>query len=207
MAAVQKRLDVFNDLLGSEFFEGVSVDVEHAEKVIRLLDAAVIKLEGGTELDLQSLDEKADEQAKPKEPELSLFVEEPKPKTEEVPVEKMDETQGQEVENADDKDEPVAKQEPVQEQDIKAEDEVKTENEPIKEEGSSEVKSEPMDTIKPEAANGEPIEGVNGTGAELPAPVVPARPRALHKTASIFLRNLPPNVVKSEVEAVSFCRC
>lgn len=30
------------------------------------------------------------------------------------------------------------------------------------------------------------------------------RPRALHKTASIFLRNLAPTITKQEVEAVSF---
>ena len=29
------------------------------------------------------------------------------------------------------------------------------------------------------------------------------RPRALHKTASIFLRNLAPTITKQEVEAVS----
>ena len=30
------------------------------------------------------------------------------------------------------------------------------------------------------------------------------KPRALHKTASIFLRNLAPTITKAEVEAVSF---
>lgn len=33
------------------------------------------------------------------------------------------------------------------------------------------------------------------------------KPRALHKTASIFLRNLAPTITKQEVEAVSFTKC
>lgn len=32
-------------------------------------------------------------------------------------------------------------------------------------------------------------------------------PRALHKTSSIFLRNLAPTITKAEVEAVSRCNC
>jgi RNA recognition motif-containing protein len=34
--------------------------------------------------------------------------------------------------------------------------------------------------------------------------VMNQRPRALHKTLSIFLRNLPPAVTKQEVEEVGF---
>jgi hypothetical protein len=35
-----------------------------------------------------------------------------------------------------------------------------------------------------------------------------AKPRPLHKTASIFLRNLAPTITKQEVEAVSrLCIC
>ena len=32
----------------------------------------------------------------------------------------------------------------------------------------------------------------------------PSKPRPLHKTQSIFLRNLPPVITKSDIEAVSY---
>ena len=68
----------------------------------------------------------------------------------------------------------------------------------------------------PASQNGGPKEG-NG---EAKAPLTAAaenggedieeiseepKPRALHKTASIFLRNLAPTITKAEVEAVSCC--
>lgn len=42
-----------------------------------------------------------------------------------------------------------------------------------------------------------------GDGDGEPEVVEEIKPRALHKTASIFLRNLAPTITKAEVEAVS----
>lgn len=46
------------DLLQTGDIDNVSVDAEQADILLRLLDAVVIKLEGGTEEDLQVLDMK-----------------------------------------------------------------------------------------------------------------------------------------------------
>lgn len=54
----QKRVQVFLDLLKSGEIDKVSVDADQADVLLRLLDAVVIKLEGGTEEDLQILNVK-----------------------------------------------------------------------------------------------------------------------------------------------------
>ncbi|XP_074555090.1 serrate RNA effector molecule homolog isoform X2 [Halichoeres trimaculatus] len=56
LSALKTRLGVFLFLLDNNWFDGVSLDMEHAPAIIKLLDAAVIKMEGGTDLDLQVLE-------------------------------------------------------------------------------------------------------------------------------------------------------
>lgn len=53
----QNRLNVFLELLEKGELDKVSVDIDKSDKLIRLLDTVVIKLEGGTEEDLKELDE------------------------------------------------------------------------------------------------------------------------------------------------------
>ena len=49
--------------------------------------------------------------------------------------------------------------------------------------------------------------GENGDPAGFEVVAEEPKPRALHKTASIFLRNLAPTITKEEVETVSVpCR-
>lgn len=54
----QNRADVFTNLLNSGDVTDVSVDTTQTEKLLRLLDTVVIRLEGGTDEDLKVLDEK-----------------------------------------------------------------------------------------------------------------------------------------------------
>jgi len=54
--AINKRLSVWDFLLTSKFIKDLSVDLDKTGELIRYLDAAVIKLEGGTDLDLTILD-------------------------------------------------------------------------------------------------------------------------------------------------------
>ena len=201
--------------------------MEHADKIIRLLDAAVIKLEGGSELDLQSLDEKPDEQVKQKEPEISLFAVEVNAQTakdgsgdkeksdfkevsglsEESGIKEELETkkESEVKEESEAKDENVEK--PLIEMDVKEEVRTKTEEEeePNDQVGleTSDLKIEKGQPMNSDATNGESKQDENGEEEKMQ---VEPRPRALHKTSSIFLRNLPPNVVKSEVEDVSMIR-
>ena len=54
--AVKKRLEVFNELLASSLVEvPTSLDYENAEKIIRFMDSVVVRLEGGSDDDLEAL--------------------------------------------------------------------------------------------------------------------------------------------------------
>lgn len=57
IVALQKRVDVFMEFMESGRLDKVAVDAEQSEQLIKLLDAAVIRLEGGSDLDLTILDE------------------------------------------------------------------------------------------------------------------------------------------------------
>lgn len=56
-ATNQRRLEVFIELFENKYFDNVSLDVDKADQIVRVLDAIVIKLEGGSDFDLKSLDE------------------------------------------------------------------------------------------------------------------------------------------------------
>lgn len=81
-AGLNRRLDAFLRLQEAGWIDSVSIDVEKCDKIVRLLDAVVIMLEGGTEFDLQVLDEPLQEE-KPKdsEPFASVCAKEEKPQT------------------------------------------------------------------------------------------------------------------------------
>lgn len=57
MNALKNRVNVFLEFLDNGRLDKVSVDADQSEHLIRLLDAVVIRLEGGTEHDLLVLDE------------------------------------------------------------------------------------------------------------------------------------------------------
>lgn len=65
---MQKRVEVFLEMLNSGEIEKVSVDAHQADALLRLLDAVVIKLEGGTEEDLKVLEVAAPKPLIAKEP-------------------------------------------------------------------------------------------------------------------------------------------
>jgi hypothetical protein len=48
---------VFLECLEKDWFSKISVDSDQSEQLVKLLDSMVIKLEGGTDLDLKVLDE------------------------------------------------------------------------------------------------------------------------------------------------------
>lgn len=71
----QNRLNVFLELLDNGELDKVTVDVDKSEKLIRLLDTVVIKLEGGTEEDLKALDEPLAEEKISNEKTGKIFLE------------------------------------------------------------------------------------------------------------------------------------
>ncbi|KAM4537266.1 serrate RNA effector molecule homolog [Odontesthes bonariensis] len=59
LTALKTRLGVFLFLLDNNWLDNVSLDMDHFPAIIKLLDAAVIKMEGGTDFDLQVLEASA----------------------------------------------------------------------------------------------------------------------------------------------------
>lgn len=58
MIQLQRRTEVFSEVLNTGLVTSVNVDTTQSDKLLRLLDTVVIKLEGGTDEDLTVLDEK-----------------------------------------------------------------------------------------------------------------------------------------------------
>lgn len=78
------------DLLNSEQIDKVTVDADQADALLHLLDAVVIKLEGGTEEDLKILDVKPPKPPAPAEPVVPPKEKE-EPKEKKTPVAKKPE--------------------------------------------------------------------------------------------------------------------
>ncbi|KAM9333652.1 serrate RNA effector molecule homolog isoform 3-T3 [Pholidichthys leucotaenia] len=62
LSALHNRLNVFMFLMENSWFDSVSLDIEQTPAIIKVLDAAVIKMEGGTDHDLRILDMPAEEE-------------------------------------------------------------------------------------------------------------------------------------------------
>ncbi|KAK3699552.1 hypothetical protein QZH41_003926 [Actinostola sp. cb2023] len=63
--AVRKRVAFFLELMKSGRADALLLDMDHADDIVKLLDAAVIKLEGGTDFDLSILDRDPSPERKP----------------------------------------------------------------------------------------------------------------------------------------------
>ncbi|KAM7374192.1 hypothetical protein PAMP_006866 [Pampus punctatissimus] len=60
--ALHNRVNVFVFLMENNWFDNVSLDIEQTPVIIKVLDAAVIKMEGGTDHDLRILDLPSEEE-------------------------------------------------------------------------------------------------------------------------------------------------
>merc|ERR1711971_401294 len=65
-AALEKRIDVFIKFMDEDKLNTISIDGDQSDTLVKLLDSVVIYLEGGSELDLQILDQEAQEKAEEK---------------------------------------------------------------------------------------------------------------------------------------------
>ncbi|XP_019941689.2 serrate RNA effector molecule homolog isoform X4 [Paralichthys olivaceus] len=61
-SALHNRVNVFTFLMENGWFDNVSLDIEQTPAIIKVLDAAVIKMEGGTDHDLRILDLPSEEE-------------------------------------------------------------------------------------------------------------------------------------------------
>merc|ERR1712183_1155213 len=65
-AALEKRIDVFTRFLEEKRFNDIAIDGDQSDPMVKLLDSVVIFLEGGTDFDLEILDQELSEKAEEK---------------------------------------------------------------------------------------------------------------------------------------------
>merc|ERR1711994_52145 len=65
-AALTSRVEVFSKFLKQDKFDKVTVDGDQSDPMVKLLDSVVIFLEGGTDFDLEILDQELSEKAEEK---------------------------------------------------------------------------------------------------------------------------------------------
>lgn len=240
-SAPQKRVQVFVDLLENNALEGVSVDTSQSEKLLRVLDTVVIRLEGGTDADIAALDESpagddvrpessvaevkskdADETEASKADAVSALTEnngsakkrkrtgsessgsssssasenETQEKEDDVRSEANKELNEEKHANGDEENEEVADKKADETEDVEDVDKG------VQIDDAAEKKKSVEDEEGPEETATEEDASKKTQTVDLVKDVTSSR--ALHKTSSIFLRNLAPTITKAEVEAV--CR-
>ncbi|XP_069806081.1 serrate RNA effector molecule homolog isoform X3 [Dendropsophus ebraccatus] len=216
-AALRNRLNAFLYLMENSWLSEIQLDMEKAPAIIKVLDAAVIKMEGGTEIDLKILDEE-EEQAKreaAKKEEVRTTEGQSKPPEEKEAVVKPDPEKEPEEEEKppkpeEEEEKKVEKEEP--ERESRKSTKRKRKRSGDSDDGSDSESgsgSEPG-SPKPESQtqNGregspkkEEEEEEEDKQKEKPKEEV-VKPRPLHKTCSLFIRNVAPNISKAEITAL-----
>lgn len=254
--ALKRRCKVFFDLLEKGRMDGVTVDTELHEALVKLLDAAVIKMEGGTDEDLLVLEEPEEEEAaggrsrnnsesvdklvspekkkdsnvpdKPLEISITDEQKELAKKAEEFSKKQL-EAQNDDEEDEDDEDKKNNKKKKrhrdKQEYSYESGSESESEsgscsdsepepappgiedearNDEIDGGGKEKAKEKTEKEEKEEKEEGEEGEKDEDTKKDEDEESAdkPYKKKLLHKTSSIFLRNLAPSITKQEVEAV-----
>uniref|UniRef100_A0A1A8IT41 Serrate RNA effector molecule homolog (Arabidopsis) n=4 Tax=Nothobranchius TaxID=28779 RepID=A0A1A8IT41_NOTKU len=219
-AALETRLAVFLFLLDNNWLDDVLLDMDHGPAIVKLLDAAVIKMEGGTDLDLQVLEAQAAPAAEggdlggAGEAEKTLtgpgegrVVSQTGPETSARDTEVTDPEE--ETDDLEKDDNPGSSRQEEDEEKKEQNEEEETAKKGRKRkrslsadsgEGSaSDSDSSHSDGDKEEEE--EEGEDEHRTERDKEAP---PRPRPLHLTTSLFIRSIPPEVSKEEITAL--CR-
>ncbi|KAL2094919.1 hypothetical protein ACEWY4_009638 [Coilia grayii] len=252
--ALENRLGVYMYLMDNSWYENVSLDIERAQAIIKILDAAVIKMEGGTENDLRILEmpceeeererlstgseppkreeprapdaerkppaekdskdkpEGAPDAEKDAEPQDSGAVgekAEEKPTVEDPPEPKRTSKRRKRTRSeADSEDEASASD---SESDSDSDSNSQTSDKPVeKEEGEEKEDEEDEEGEAEPKERAEEEEEEKQKQAERekeekkPKEDLPPSPRPLHKTCSLFMRNIAPSISKAEI--IALCR-
>ncbi|XP_038642706.1 serrate RNA effector molecule homolog [Scyliorhinus canicula] len=133
---LRTRLSVYCYLMEHSWFDGLSLDIDKANIIMKALDAAVIKMEGGTENDVKIL-ELEDEEEKAEKLELVKKEEGRIPEPDKKTVEKDKDEDNKKVENT----------EPPEEEKKEQEEEKKSKESPEEEEKGEE--GEEKDEVEP----------------------------------------------------------
>ena len=162
LRCLRTRVEVFQEMADKERMAGVTLDVESQKQIVRLLDAVVIKLEGGSDFDLTVLDKTAEELEEVVKKETVGEAKDNPEGDSERPSRNL-ESNSENVEEATGKEEDKGKS--IEGKETKAEE--------------------------------ESADGSVRREAEI-------EPRPLHRTSSIFLRNISPQLTKKDL--ASFCQ-
>lgn len=223
LAALKSRLDVFLYLLENGWLDNVSLVMDHAPSILKLLDAAVIKMEGGTEFDLQVLEFPSQSVSdgaapvstanKPNSPKGPASKDHSKKSVEDEQQNgQKDERQ---VESGEEEEEEKGGGDESHSKKGRKRKRSRSRSADSGEGSGSESDSSQSDGERDEEEEGE--EGVDecrkqcgkerkkeGETSDKPHPLPPVKPRPLHLTNSLFIRTINPDVTKEEIAAL--CR-
>lgn len=198
-AALEKRIDVFMKFIDEGKMNGIAIDGDQSDALIKLLDSVVIFLEGGSEFDIQILDQEAQEKAAAEEQKKAAAAAAKEAPTEDQPsttaegdAEKVDEEK-----KAGDEDEKQENGTKNTEEEKEEKMDEENSEEANKKEADADNEAEQNGTDEAKETNGDEEKKIDEDDEEKES-----KPKALHKTASIFLRNLAPTITKQEVEAM-----
>lgn len=218
-AALRNRLNAFLYLMENNWLSEIQLDMEKAPAIIKVLDAAVIKMEGGTEIDLKILDEE-EEQAKREAAKKEAAKKEEARTTEgqsKPPEEKEAPAKTEPEKEPEEEEKPPKPEEEEEEKKVVEKEEPERESRKSrkrKRSGDSDEGSDSESGSGSEPGSPKPETQVqNGQEAspkkeeeedkpkEKPKEEV-VKPRPLHKTCSLFIRNVAPNISKAEITAL-----
>ncbi|KAI5945365.1 Serrate RNA effector molecule [Manis javanica] len=226
--ALQNRLRVFLSLMEGGWFDNLLLDIDKADAIVKMLDAAVIKMEGGTENDLRILEQEEEEEqaGKPGEPSkkeegrAGPGLGDGERKANDKDDKKED---GKQAENDSSNDDKTKKSEGDGDKEEKKDDAEKeakksgkkrnrkrsgddsfdegsvSESESESENGHAEEKEEAEEALKEKE---KPKEEEREKPKDPPG--LECKPRPLHKTCSLFMRNIAPNISRAEI--ISLCK-
>ncbi|XP_046452658.1 serrate RNA effector molecule homolog isoform X1 [Daphnia pulex] len=222
-AHIELRMKTILDLMAEGSFDQVTIDADQSEKLVKLLDTVVIKLEGGNELDLQVLDNP------------------PQPTADKQPI-KIQEKVIKEIEDKENDD--LGEGDDAKEDGVIEDSKMEISSDPKSPNNSGKRKRSGFESDSgsdweregkeqseiseaPQSPDGKPAGGEGSPRETEAADEIPVKddakekvdedeskeeekkenggpvlPRELHRTASIFLRNLAPTITKLEVEAM-----
>ena len=209
---LQRRVEIFNEFSENGKFKDLKLDCENQDTLIRLLDSVVIKLEGGTEFDMLALDiPDAEEEDSKEDKRRSIDKDRDRERKRSGPpdadsavidkakdmlnfLDSAKEEESKKRKREDDDEGGEGEDKPEEGKEGSGEDDQKEDG--MEEEKTEVEKDKDEEERKPEEGADPPKEEGEDDG------VIGDKPRALHRTSSIFLRNLPPTVTKVEVEAM-----
>lgn len=199
LASVKKRLEGFNEFYEKKRIDNIMVDADQSTKLTKLMDAFVIILEGGNEFDLTILDDNPTSTIKP-------FSATDNNKLENSKCSENDSSKSNGVSQLEGKENKIVTDDELNDQTVTTTQNDEEKDEKIQIDDVDEVK---IDTSK-EKSDGRIIETISlikdGDSDDDDKEVIKKsdgpKPKPLHRTSSLFLRNLAPTITKEDIENV-----